>query len=149
MTLGVRAMARELGCAPSLVSRYKGAGMPLETTAAAREWLAANVRPDPRTPFSPPPPPADLGEDFQAARARREAAEADLAELKLAEQRGELVRAADVRAIYARRAAALRDGLRQIPARVASVVAAESDQARCHDVLQTEIDAVLSVLAEA
>lgn len=87
--------------------------------------------------------------DYWANRARREKAEADTAELKLAELRGELVRVADVKAAQARRIAALREGLLQIPARLAAVLAAESDQARCHDVLQAELHAVLAQVTEA
>lgn len=146
MTLGVREMARKLGCAPSLVSRYKGQGMPLDSVASARGWIAENIRPDPRTPFVEAPVVFD---DYQASRARREAAEAALAELKLAEQRGDLVRAADVRAAYAKRAAGLREALLQIPMRLAAVLAAESDQARCHDQLQAELHAVLAQVTEA
>jgi phage terminase Nu1 subunit (DNA packaging protein) len=87
------------------------------------------------------------GGDYWNHRARREAAEAELAELKLAEQRGELVRAADVRAAHSKRAAGLREALLQIPARLAAVLAAESSQARVHDVLQRELHEVLSQVA--
>lgn len=87
--------------------------------------------------------------DYWANRARREKAEADTAELKLAELRGELVRVAHVRAAQARRIAALREGLLQIPARLAAVMAAESDQAKCHDLLQAELHGVLAQVTGA
>ena len=77
------------------------------------------------------------------SKARRERAEADLAELKLAEQRGELVRADAVRAAQARRLAALRESLLQLPPRLAPVLAAQADAARCHDLLQLELHQVL------
>lgn len=88
------------------------------------------------------------GDNYWTSRARREEAEAELAELKLAEQRGELVRAADVRAAYAKLAAGLRESLLQIPARLAAVLAAESDQAKCHDALQLELHQVLAQVTE-
>lgn len=87
--------------------------------------------------------------NYWASKSRRERAEADLAELELAEKRGELVRAADVRAAHAKRLAALRESLLQIPARLAPVMAAEADQARCQDVLQAEITTVLEQLTAA
>ena len=90
----------------------------------------------------------DSGEGYWESKARREKAEADLAELKLAEQRAELVRAADVRAAQARRLAALRESLLQLPARLAPVLAAEADAARCHETLQAELHAVLEQMTE-
>lgn len=81
-------------------------------------------------------------------KARRECAEADLAELKLAELRGELVRVADVRAAYAKRAAGLREAILQLPARLSAQLAAESDQAKCHDLLQADLHGILAQLVE-
>lgn len=80
---------------------------------------------------------------YEEARRRRELAEAQKAELQLAELQGDLIRTADVRAAYAKRAAGLREALLQIPARLAAVVAAEGDQAKCHDILQAELHQVL------
>lgn len=81
---------------------------------------------------------------YWKSRARREAAEAELAELKLAEQQGHLIRTDAIRAAHAKRLAGLREALLQIPARLASVLAAEPDQAKCHDALQAEIHGVLA-----
>ena len=90
----------------------------------------------------------DSGTGYWASKARRESAEADLAELKLAEQRGELVRAGDVRAAHAKRLAGLREALLQIPARLGAVLAAETSQARCHDAIKAEIHGVLAMVSE-
>lgn len=87
---------------------------------------------------------APLG--YNEAKTLREIAEARLAELKLAEQRGELVRAVDVQSALSNKAAALREGFLQLPARLAPIMAAESDQARCHDILQAELRQVLEQL---
>ncbi len=72
-------------------------------------------------------------------RARRERAEADMAELRAAELRRELVRESEVRASISRRLVALRESILQIPARLAPVLAAESDPMRCQECLQAEL----------
>jgi len=83
------------------------------------------------------------------SKARRERAEADLAELKLAEQRAELVRAQDVYVELARVFATFRGTMQQIPYRMAAILAAETDQARVHDLLASEITAALLHLKRA
>jgi hypothetical protein len=91
----------------------------------------------------------DEADDYWTSKGRRERAEAELAELKLAEQRGELVRAADVRAQHAGRLAMLRESLLQLPARMAPLLAVEGDAARCHDILQRELHGVLELATQA
>jgi hypothetical protein len=85
---------------------------------------------------------------YHVAKTLREVAEARIAQLKLAELRGELVRAADVKATYAQLAAGLREALLQIPARMAAVLAAEADQGKVHDILRAELHQVLAQLHE-
>jgi hypothetical protein len=96
MTLGVREMARQLDCAASLVSRYKARGMPMSTTADARAWMRENVARDPRStlaldavPAADAPP--STADSYHDARARREQAEAELAELKLKRENGQVL----------------------------------------------------------
>ena len=91
--------------------------------------------------------PPEEGE-YSLNRARRERYEADLAELKLREQQGDLVRVVEVRAEIAKRVGQVRMNLLQIPARVAPLVTAETDQAKVHALLDAEIRAVLSAVAE-
>jgi phage terminase Nu1 subunit (DNA packaging protein) len=154
-------IAAALGVTPAVVTRLKARGMPVHDIEAARVWRMQHVRarvtaPPPAGAPAVPPAAAPTGardsdgdDGYWHSRSRREAAEAELAELKLAEQRGDLVRAADVRAAYAKRAAGLREALLQIPARLASVLAAETDHARVHDTLQAELHAVLSQMVQA
>jgi hypothetical protein len=80
---------------------------------------------------------------YDEARRRQAVAEALMAERAERVQAGELIEVQAVRHAHGRRLAALRESLLQIPARLASVVAAESDQARCHDAMQRELHAVL------
>ena len=157
-----RDLAQALGVNAATVTRDAAAGMPTHSVEAARQWRLENrrarVAPPPRRGEPPEGAvaagPAQVAsgdepanpDDYWASRARREKAEADLAELKLAEQKGELIRTADVRAAYARRAAGLREALLQIPSRLAAVLAAETDMARCHDVIQSELHQVLAQL---
>jgi hypothetical protein len=90
----------------------------------------------------------DTATGYWKSRARREKAEAELAELKLSELQGHLVRADEWTAALARRAAAFREGLLQIPARLSAQLAAESDQARVHTLLEDELRQVMSQLTQ-
>lgn len=88
-----------------------------------------------------------LDEDFQAARTRREIAEANLAEMREAEEHGKLIRADAVRATWAARIASARDALLQIPSRLAPVLAAETDLAAVTLLLEDEIRQALAELS--
>lgn len=122
----------------------------------ARHALANRVRPSAKTAAAlaaaavPSTATASTNEtdatttSYHVAKTLREVAEARLAQLKLSELKGELVRAADVRTAWAKRAAGLREALLQMPARLAAILAAETDQAKCHDAVQTELHSVLA-----
>lgn len=150
------------------MTKLKKQGMPVDSVESALRWrqerqniaqrkaLPAPLRaiaPAARAPLPPPAPPPqqppDLDESHDQARTRREIAEANLAELKLSEQRGELVRAAAVRASLAKRAAALREGFLQLPARVVPLLAADPVPSSMDRILRSEIVAVLAQLTEA
>jgi phage terminase Nu1 subunit (DNA packaging protein) len=156
-------LARALGVSAATVTRDAAAGMPTDSLEAARDWRQKNrrarVAPPPRAGHAAPPegavaagPPQlpDVAEegDYWHSRARREAAEAKLAELKLAELQGVLVRADDVRASLAKRAAAFREGLLQIPARLSAQLAAELDQAKVHALIDGELRTVMGQLVQ-
>lgn len=125
----------------------------VDPVAADAQWARnTRVRVNSRQrPTDAPPPAADAQqpqETYEAARRRRELAEARLAELKLAEQQGDLVRVAAVRTQVAKLAAGLREGLMQIPARLAPVLAAETDAALVHDHLLAELRQVLEQVTD-
>ena len=157
--------ARRRGCTEGAVRRAVRDGRislidgKIDPVAADAQWarntrVRAGSRATDDANLQAPAGPArgrsdeDGDDGYWVSKARREKAEADLAELKLSEQRGELVRAADVRAAQARRLAALRESLLQLPARLAPVLAAEVDAARCHDTLQAELHALLEQMTE-
>ena len=89
-----------------------------------------------------------VGDLFRKAQTQERAYMARLLELRYKRESGDLVAMSDVRAAYARRISTLRDALLQIPARLAPVVAAESDEAVVHDLLQDELHAVLARVSE-
>ena len=130
----------------------------------ARMAIASRVRPSGKTAgtASEAAPPAaasaaapaehtgDAQLSYHVAKTLREAAEAKIAQLRLAEMRGELVRADEIRAALARRAAAFREGLLQIPSRLSAQLAAETNQATVHALLDAELRTVMAQLtAEA
>lgn len=86
---------------------------------------------------------------YNQAKTAREVYEAKLAQLKYETESGRLVNADEVRSAVARRAATLRESFLQLPSRVAALLAAETDQSRCHGLLETEIRNVLQQLADA
>lgn len=86
-------------------------------------------------------------DEYSVDRARREHYEADMAEMKLLEQRGELVRAADVRAEIEQRFGQVRANLLQMPARLAPIFAIETDQAKIHLHLDAELRSVLGAVS--
>ena len=155
--------ARHRGCSREAVRKAVDAGRItafgpdklVDRDLADTQWKRNTRTRISAKPPAPPPegasqfPPADhsgVADDadgYWKSRARRELAEAELAELKLAEQRGVLVRIADIRAALSGKAASLRDGFLQLPARLAPTLAAETNQARCHDILQAELRQVL------
>lgn len=95
-------LARRLGVKPPRVSQYVDRGMPtlpsgLVDEAEARAWLEANLdhgnRERQRLARAGSPP---RGGEQGAERRRREAAQAELAEIRVARERGELAKVAAV-----------------------------------------------------
>lgn len=129
--------------------------------ALARLAIANNVRPSSKTsqaldavpapspaPAAAPSPAPSTGDTYHNAKRRREAAEASIAELRHAELRGLLVRVDKVRAEQSRLAASMREAFLQLPARLSLVIAAETDAAKVHDLLDAELRHVLAMLAD-
>lgn len=82
-----------------------------------------------------------------AAQARKEAAQAALAELELERQRGEVLPVAEVREQLFTAGRRCRDALQGIPARVHQQLAATSDPGEVLELLDREVRQVLTVLA--
>lgn len=87
-----------------------------------------------------------LPTNYHIARTLREAEEARIARLRREEMEGQLIRLEAVRSVAASTLAATREALLQLPARLSTVLAAETAPARVHDLLQQEIHQALSQL---
>lgn len=153
-------MARLLGIAQPTLSAYAGRGCPTDTVEAARAWMDANLKWRRRKGVrvmaatasggmgaAEGTYTASISSRLVSERLRREAAEAAMAELKLGELRGDLVRLAEVRAAHSRRLVMLRESLMQVPSRLAAVLAAASDLGACHGLIEDEIISVLTQVA--
>ncbi len=144
----VRQIAAALGISHPRVVALSKEGMPTDSIEAAAAWREAHTNPAARA--GQMMKVSDLpDEDFQTARTRREIADANLAELKEAEQRGELIRVEAVRSALASLISTTREGILQVPARMAPVLAVEADPGAVHDLLMSELNQVLSRLASA
>jgi hypothetical protein len=153
-------LARRLGLSRAAVTRNKHLGMPVDSVAAAQGWREARQNVAQRKPLPTAPRPPDRSEsahcdpspdlpdeDRDAARTRREIADANIAEMEEARMRRELIRVSAVQAQLAVDYATTRDALLQIPARMGPLLAAESDTAKVQNLLHAEIHQALVDLA--
>lgn len=113
----------------------------LDPVAAEAQWLHNRRRR--RTRRMDHGRPAEPGAvessgDYWDARTRRETAEAELSELRAAEQRGELVRRDKIVAGFAPKLIALRERLLLLGDRLGATLAAESDPLTCRRILHAE-----------
>lgn len=99
-------------------------------------------------PGADPAPPQHLHAEpgYLKSKAAQAEADARISRLKAAELEGQLVRVDQVRAELAAKLAPVREGLLQIPARLASTLAAQSDPGRIQILLEAEIHQVLAPL---
>jgi hypothetical protein len=171
-TLSQAAIGRALGLSPAAVTKLKGQGMPVDSVAAAQAWREARQNVAARKPVPDAVPrvapfvpvavrgvpvfgggPMDLpelpDEDRDMARTRREISEANMAEMAEARQRREQILVSAVQAALSTDYATTRDAMLQIPARMAPLLAAESDPAAVQNLLHTEIHQALMQLAGA
>ena len=80
---------------------------------------------------------------------RSDRADALRKEMELKKELGQLVEAAEVHASAFKIGRQIRDGMLNIPDRMAAILAAESDPKKLHALLVTEIRQVLEVLGDA
>lgn len=94
------------------------------------------------------PPKGGDSQGYLEARATKERFAALAAEREYLQAIGQLVPAGELREASVRRYRALRDKLLNIPDRVASILAAETDPARVHAALTAELKRVLHELSD-
>jgi len=133
------------------VGRFTDRGIhKLATEAAGGD----NPAPEPEAPEPAQRPAADAGAAYIKSRAakmaedaRRSKTDATRAALELRARQGELVHVGDVQVAAFNRARIVRDGMLNIPDRVAPMLAAESDEGKVHAMLSAEIRTALVELA--
>ncbi|MFC5498145.1 hypothetical protein ACFPOE_11415 [Caenimonas terrae] len=117
--------------------------------AAGAEPAAAAASPAPADQVTGPGEQLHADPGYQLSRSRQAAADARTAEIKLAELEGSLIRVDQVKSALASMLAPVREGLLQIPARLAPLLAPQSDPGRIQTLLEAEIHQVLAPLARA
>jgi len=85
---------------------------------------------------------------FEEVRARKIAAEAEMAEMELLEKKGQLISAHEVVASWGEIVGACRSKLLAVPAKIAPVVAVEDNPAVCKQIVEEQIGEALHELAK-
>lgn len=85
---------------------------------------------------------------FDEVRARKIAAEAEMAEIELREKKGQLIPASEVVASWGEIVGACRSKLLAVPAKIAPVVAVEDNPAVCKKIVEEQIGEALYELAK-
>jgi hypothetical protein len=109
--------------------------------------VRADARPVTREPSDPPR--LESGLEYSKARAVRESYMARLAKIEFEERSGKLVSADEVQVSAFNRFRQFRDGMLNIPDRLAAVLAAETDPRQVHELLAAEIRKALSEFSDA
>jgi hypothetical protein len=168
---GVSKMRVSQYIASGMISATKiGRGYEIDPAVADRE-LAGSIdqshpAPKPKLTVLPAPPkeppkpinpdqslvddsrPGKNGPTYADAQRAREVYRAERERLKLMQEKGELVPAADVKKEVMTLTRAIRDNMMSIPDRVASQLAATKDQHQCHQLLDSEIRTALRMLTD-
>jgi hypothetical protein len=95
------------------------------------------------------PPPAQPDTGYTAARARREVAEAEQAEIELRRKKGELVLREDVDRAFREIMREVRDRLMATAKRTAAEVSSLTSAADCEEVIEREHRIVLELLVQS
>jgi AcrR family transcriptional regulator len=151
--VGLREFAREVGVSHTAIAKAFDRGELTEDCRQAgkivyeralEQWRVKHPAGDDAPPAERSTAPSEYSlEQTLLTRAKREKAELELAEL-----RGFMHHADDVRAVMSDMLARFKARIRAIPAGVAPALATESDPAAIMDILTRETNAALQELAE-
>lgn len=145
MAMKLVELGAELGVTKAQVSRLAARGMPTDSVDAARAWRAKNLHPSwsDEARGAVGPGVAESGTaDYWASRARKEAAQAELAEIELARAKQGLLEVDRVqRALFATHRM-LRDQLLAVPNRLAAQVVGVTPAAAA-ELMRTEVRSCL------
>lgn len=136
-------LADVFGVSPPRITAMKREGLPSYPNGGhdlrlATTWYVTRLRNQAESTRS----------DLAMGRARLATAKADREELELAERRGELVSAAEVRDSAFTVSRLSRDNLLSIPDRCAGIIAGLDDEATIHRVMMDEIRRSLTAFTE-
>jgi hypothetical protein len=123
------------------------AAKPAKTPAAAHQSVHHNSDTPRREPTEPLK--VESGLEYSKARAVRETYLARLAKIDFEERTAKLVSSDEVQVAAFNRFRQFRDGMLNIPDRLAAVLAAESQPRRVHELLTTEIRKALMEFGDA
>jgi hypothetical protein len=155
--LSLRGYARHRGVGLSTVQKAISSGRitpmtdgRIDSDQADREW-ATNTE---ARPVGSRRPPRDEDDAFGAAqytkaRAVREHYQARLSKLEYEEKVGSLISKGEVQIAMFNHFRQYRDGMLNIPDRIAAMLAAESEAAKCYEILATEIRKALNEFSDS
>jgi hypothetical protein len=155
--LGLREYARHRGTSLSTVQKAIKSGristLPngmIDADRADREWQEnTEVRPKGSSKKRQDDDDAFGAAQYTKARAVREHYQARLAKLEYEEKVGSLISKDEVQVATFNQFRQYRDGMLNIPDRVAAMLAAESDAAKCYEILATEIRKALNEFSDS
>ena len=156
--LGIRGYARHRGVAHSAVQKAVETGrirtLPdgrIDSEAADREWQAnTEARPIGATKRRGGDDDDAFGAaQYSKARAVREHYQARLSKLEYEEKVASLISTDEVRIATFNKLRLFRDGMLNIPDRIAAMLAAETEAAKCYEILATEIRKALNEFSDA
>ena len=117
------------------------------TAAPERAHHHSDTHPAARQPVEPPR--LESGLEYSKARAVRESYLARLAKIDFEERTEKLVSRDEMQVAAFNRYRTFRDGMLNIPDRLAAVLAAEADPRQVHELLSTEIRKALTEFSDA
>ncbi|HZT29260.1 MAG TPA: hypothetical protein VFA33_05220 [Bryobacteraceae bacterium] len=122
----------------------------IDSDTADREWREnTEARPAGASKRQHDDDDAFGASQYTKARAVREHYQARLAKLEYEEKVGSLISKDEVQIATFNKFRQYRDGMLNIPDRVAAMLAAETDAAKCYEILATEIRKALNEFADA
>lgn len=155
-------LAELLGISKGAASKQAGRGMPTNTLEAARAWRKAHLNPasvkgtrfdahytNTTAAQSDSEQPGDTTETHHEARTRLTIAEANLAEIKEQELRGQYLERAKVESTAFEISRTLRDSLMNCARRIAADVAGISSADECEAIIEREHRALLENMSHS
>ncbi len=155
--LGLREYARQRGTSLSTVQKAIRSGRistlqngMIDSDVADREWREnTEARPMGSTRRRQDEDDGFGANQYTKARAVREHYQARLAKLEYEEKVGSLVSKDEVKIAAFNKGRVLRDAMLNLPDRLAAMLAAEADAARCYEIMASEIRKALNDFADA